>query len=268
MCPDLRNDPVTAAVAHEVHPTPPLPGSVVRVVSVLAVADETIESLWSTQVRSLDVDLILGAGDLPFDYLEYLTDALNAPCVFVPGNHDADLTGYSAGRAGWMRAGLPSTWPGPVGAVNADRKIVSAAGLRIAGLGGSIRYNGGPNQWTQRQQRRRARSLTRTKAWAERVRGDQRGIDILLTHSPPLGIGDDTDTAHVGFDCLGDVVQSLSPQLMLHGHIHPHGQTPEDLELHGTAIINTVGYTLLEIEPTGGAGESAAPTILRRRHGT
>ncbi len=237
-------------------------------VSVLAVADETIESLWNQQARSLGVDLILGAGDLPFEYLEYLTDVLNAPCVFVPGNHDADLTGYSAGRAGWLRAGLPSSWPGPVGGVNADRKIVSAAGLRIAGLGGSIRYNGGPNQWTQNQQRRRARSLTRTAAWAEKVRKDQRGIDILLTHSPPLGLGDDTDPAHIGFACLDGVVKSLRPQLLLHGHIHPHGRTPADLELHGSAVINTVGYTLLEIEPGRGIRADTPPRIVRRRHGT
>lgn len=238
------------------------------VVSVLAVADETIESLWSSQVRSLDVDLILGAGDLPFDYLEYLTDALNAPCVFVPGNHDADLTGYSAGRAGWMRAGLPSTWPGPVGAVNADRKIVDVAGLRIAGLGGSIRYNGGPNQWTQRQQRRRARTLTRTDSWNERFQRGYRSVDVLLTHSPPFGVGDDTDPAHIGFECLDDVVRSLRPQMLLHGHIHPHGRTPDDLELHGSVVVNTVGYTLFEIEPATLTSEPTSPTILRRRHGT
>jgi calcineurin-like phosphoesterase family protein len=243
-------------------------GTVVPVVSVLAVSDETIESLWSPQVKSLGVDLILGAGDLPFDYLEYLTDALNAPCVFVPGNHDADLTGYSAGKAGWMRAGLPATWPGPVGAINVDRRIVSAAGLRIAGLGGSIRYNGGPNQWTQRQQRRRSRTLTRTFAWNRNVRKDVRPVDILLTHSPPLGVGDDTDPAHVGFDCLDEVTRRLSPQLLLHGHIHPHGHTPDDLALHGAAVINTVGYTLLDVEPGGQRQHVEAPRIVRRRHGT
>lgn len=243
-------------------------GTVVLVVSVLAVSDETIESLWSPQVGSLNVDLILGAGDLPFEYLEYLTDALDAPCAFVPGNHDADLTGYSAGRAGWMRAGLPTTWPGPVGAVDVDRRIVSAAGLRIAGLGGSIRYNGGPNQWTQRQQRRRARTLTRRHAWLRGIGKNVRPIDILLTHSPPLGVGDGTDPAHIGFDCLDEVTRRLAPQLLVHGHVHPHGRTPEDLSLHGAAVINTVGYTLFEIEPGGQRPEFAAPKIVRRRHGT
>ena len=80
-------------------------------VSVLAVSDETVEFLWSSQVRSLGVDVILGAGDLPFAYLEYLSDQLNAPCVFVPGNHDVDLSGYSNKRSGWMRAGMPAQWP-------------------------------------------------------------------------------------------------------------------------------------------------------------
>ncbi len=102
-------------------------------VSVLAVSDETVEYLWSSQVRSLGVDVILGAGDLPFAYLEYLSDQLNAPCVFVPGNHDVDLSGYSNKRSGWMRAGMPAQWPGPTGAVNADGRIVTVAGLRIAG---------------------------------------------------------------------------------------------------------------------------------------
>ena len=82
-------------------------------VSVLAVSDETVEYLWSSQVRSLGVDVILGAGDLPFAYLEYLSDQLNAPCVFVPGNHDVDLSGYSNKRSGWMRRACPRSGQGP-----------------------------------------------------------------------------------------------------------------------------------------------------------
>ncbi len=65
---------------------------------VLAVADEVVEHLWTTRVRGHDVDLVLAAGDLPFDYLEFLSDALDRPCVFVPGNHDIDLGGYGSSR--------------------------------------------------------------------------------------------------------------------------------------------------------------------------
>ena len=112
---------------------------------VLAVSDEVVARLWTAWVKELAVDLILAAGDLPFAYLDYLSDTLDRPCVFVPGNHDPDLSGFRIVRGLWMRAGIPTSWPGPVGATNADANVVDAAGLRIAGLGGSIRYNDGAN---------------------------------------------------------------------------------------------------------------------------
>ncbi|MBM7414056.1 MULTISPECIES: metallophosphoesterase [Nocardiaceae] len=235
-------------------------------VTVLTVSDEVVEGLWNARTLPFDVDLVLGAGDLPFEYLEHLAEAADAPCVFVPGNHDADLTGYSAGRAGWMRAGLPSSWPGPDGAVNADRRIVSAAGLRIAGLGGSIRYRDGPNQWTERQQKRRSGSLIRTHTWHPLLRrgADAHGVDVLLTHSPPFGLGDAEDAPHRGFRCLDPLTERLRPQLLVHGHIHPHGTRPADRQLHGATVINTVGYALIDITPGG----DTAPIIERRRHGS
>ena len=235
-------------------------------VRVLAVSDETVDSLWCGPSRSFDVDLVLGAGDLPFDYLARLTDTFDAPCVFVPGNHDPDLSGYSRGKAGWLRAGLPARYPGPAGAVDADGRVVTAAGLRIAGLGGSIRYRPGPNQWTERQQRRRANALVRSASgWMHRLRrGPTRStVDIVLTHSPPRNVGDTEDPAHRGFRCLRDVVDKLRPQVLVHGHIHPHGIARPDLYLSGTRILNTVGYTLMDVTPG-----ASTPTITRRQHGT
>jgi calcineurin-like phosphoesterase family protein len=220
---------------------------------VLTVADEVVESLWTEWVhkRAGDVDLVLAAGDLPFDYLEYLADALNRPCVFVPGNHDLDLSGYSRSRGMSMRDGLPSDYPGPAGWVNADGRVVDVAGVRIAGLGGSIRYNGGPNQWTERQQARRAARVTRSASW--RRRRDGRGVDVLLTHSPPLGLGDRDDPPHRGFACLRTAVERMRPGLLLHGHIHPHGQPVPDRELGDTRIVNTVGHRILELPAQGEA---------------
>jgi calcineurin-like phosphoesterase family protein len=216
---------------------------------VLAVSDEVVEKLWTDRVRRLDVDLVLGAGDLPFDYLEYLTSALDRPCVFVPGNHDVDLAGYANVRGLWTRAGMPAEWPGPAGGVNVDAGVVDVAGLRIAGLGGSIRYNDGPNQWTERQQARRARRMARLAGW-RRLR-DGRGVDVLLTHSPPAGCGDQPDPPHRGFACLHDTVRRLRPQLLLHGHIHPHGSATPDRRLGGTRVVNVVGYQVFEVTPNG-----------------
>ncbi|MGH3877120.1 MAG: metallophosphoesterase family protein [Actinophytocola sp.] len=222
---------------------------------VLCVSDEVVEPLWTDWVRKRagDVALVIGAGDLPFDYLEYLSNELDRPCVYVPGNHDADLSGHER-RGLWIRDGLPVEWPGPTGGVNADAQVVDVAGLRIAGLGGSIRYNNGPNQWTERQQARRAAKVVRTAARLERR--DGRPVDVLLTHSPPKDCGDRDDPPHRGFACLHTVVERLRPNLMLHGHIHPHGQPVPDREIGKTRIVNTVGYRILDVPDAGGSDES------------
>ncbi len=207
---------------------------------VLTVSDEIVESLWTARVveRFGDVDLILAAGDLPFDYLDFLASALDRPLVFVPGNHDADLSGYTRRRGLWLHAGFPARYPGPEGAQNADGRVLEVAGLRIAGLGGSIRYNDGPNQWTERQQARRAARLVRAAR--------HHPVDVLLTHSPPRGVGDREDPPHRGFECLHMVVDRLKPAVLVHGHIHPHGQPVPDRVMGKTRVLNTVGYRILD----------------------
>lgn len=209
---------------------------------VLAVADEVEPALWTAAVHRHQVDLVLAAGDLPFDYLDFIASALDRPCVLVPGNHDPDLSGYRLRRGLWTRAGLPATWPGPPGAVNADGRVVELAGLRIAGLGGSVRYRPGPNQWTQREQARRARLL--------RWRARRGPVDVLLTHAPPRRCGDREDPPHHGFDCLHPLVAALRPRMLVHGHIHPHGEPVPDRQLHGTDVVNVVGHRLLELGRT------------------
>jgi predicted phosphodiesterase len=217
---------------------------------VLSVSDEIVEPLWTEWVheKAGDVAVVLGAGDLPFDYLEHLSNELNKPCVYVPGNHDADLSGHER-RGLWIRDGLPVEWPGPEGGVNADGQVVDVAGLRIAGLGGSIRYNDGPNQWTERQQARRAAKVSRMAA--RRQRRDGRRVDVLLTHSPPKDCGDRDDPPHRGFACLHTAVERMRPRLLLHGHIHPHGQPTPDRALGKTRVVNTVGYRILELPEVG-----------------
>ncbi|EOD65960.1 metallophosphoesterase family protein [Amycolatopsis vancoresmycina] len=210
----------------------------------LVVSDEVDERLWTDAVRAVSVDLVIGAGDLPYDYLAFLASALDAPCVFVPGNHDPDLSGYTRYGGLSMKDGFPTVWPGPAGGINADGRVVDVAGLRFAGLGGSIRYNDGPNQWTQRQQARRARGLVR-RARFRRWR-DGRDVDILLTHSPPLDLGDRPDPPHRGFACLHRTIEVLRPKWLLHGHIHPHGEPVPDRVAGATRIRNVVGHRIME----------------------
>ncbi|MEU3625040.1 metallophosphoesterase [Amycolatopsis coloradensis] len=215
----------------------------------LVVADEVEERLWTSAVHRLpaDLDLVVGAGDLPYDYLEFLAGALDVPCVFVPGNHDPDLSGYTRYGGLSMKDGFPAVWPGPAGGVNADGRIVDVGGLRFAGLGGSVRYNEGPNQWTQRQQARRARRLVRRARFRRWREGrDGRDVDVLLTHAPPRHCGDREDPPHHGFDCLHRTIESLRPKWLLHGHIHPHGEPVPDRVVGGTTVRNVVGHQIME----------------------
>lgn len=215
---------------------------------MLAVSDEVDEGLLADIGPVRGTELILACGDLPFDYLRYLTDALDVPLVFVPGNHDPDLTGYRTSRAGLtLRAGLPATAPWPPGAVNADGRVVDVLGLRLAGLGGCPRYSSGPNQYTDAQFARRARWLALRARWRGR---DGRGVDVLLTHAPPRGVGDGDDLPHRGFRALPALVSRLEPRLLLHGHIHPYGRRQPDRGLGGTTVRNVVPRQVFDI-PTG-----------------
>jgi len=215
---------------------------------VLAISDEVEPAFWTDAVRRLGtvtgVDLVLAAGDLPFDYVQHVCETLDRPGVFVPGNHDPDLTRYRNRRGVWFRDGMPAHWPGPQGAINADGRIVEEAGLRIAGLGGSLRYKPGPNQWTQAQQARRAQRLRLRAAWS-----GHRAVDVLLTHAPPRHCGDREDPAHQGFQCLHGLVRALRPKLLVHGHVHPFGMSTPDRWIGGTLVVNVVGHRVLELGP-------------------
>jgi len=59
-------------------------------VKILAVSDEVVERLYSlcTGGHFKDLELLIGCGDLPYNYLENLVTFLNVPLFYVPGNHD------------------------------------------------------------------------------------------------------------------------------------------------------------------------------------
>jgi predicted phosphodiesterase len=214
-------------------------------VRLLAVSDHVDEVLDHDPRVVGPVDLVVSCGDLPFDYLAHLMDALEAPVAFVAGNHDPDVSGYTTARSGLVvKAGLPAEPPWPPGAANADGHVVDVAGVRIAGLGGCRRYSDGPNQYTERQQRRRGRRLVTAARW-NKFR-DGRRVDLVLTHAPPLGVGDGDDDVHRGFAAHLDLIDRLRPPLLLHGHVD--GGAGSDR--HGDTVVrNVVGRHVLELEP-------------------
>ena len=210
---------------------------------ILAVADQVEERLDRTRLLELRPDLILACGDLPYGYLDFLVSTLNVPLLYVPGNHDPDL------RPGAPTLDIAETLEleprGPAGCVNVDGRLADEVGLRIAGLGGSIRYNRGPNQYTQAEMWWRALWLEVRLRLRRPFAGNR--LDVLVTHTPPLGVGDGPDPAHQGFAALLGLVRRLRPRLLVHGHLHPVSKPLPDRQLGSTTVVNAVGHRLLVI---------------------
>lgn len=209
---------------------------------ILAIADEVDEGLYTDKLTGLRPDLVVSCGDLPFDYLEYIVSRLDVPLVYVPGNHDAELR---SSDPTWTPLGADAPERGPLGCENADGRVVTAAGVRIAGLGGSMRYRRGPNQYTDAEMRWRALSLAvRVKLNPFRA---ARKVDVLLTHAPPLGWGSQDDVAHRGFAAFVPLVKDLAPKVLIHGHLHPYGRSKPERQLGGTLVVNAVPLRVVEI---------------------
>ena len=129
--------------------------------------------------------------------------------------------------------------------MNIDGRVVEAQGLRIAGLGGSLRYKRGANQYSQAQMVWRALKLE-LRIRLGRVRNGRK-LDILVTHAPPFGVGEAGDPAHVGLVAFLRLIHSLQPVLAVHGHVHPYGRTVPERRIHSTRVINVVPSRLIEL---------------------
>ena len=185
---------------------------------ILAIADEESPALWDHySPGKLDgYDLILACGDLKAEYLTFLVTMSHARLLYVPGNHD----------------GTYEEKP-PEGCDCIDDQLVVYNGIRILGLGGCLRYHDGPYQYTERQMRRRIARL-----WLALLR--TKGVDIVITHAPPRGLGDRDDPAHRGFEALVRLIDRWKPAYLLHGHVHlRYDHTlPREQAYGGTRVIN------------------------------
>lgn len=107
---------------------------------MLVIADEEAPNLQVHTLRGLAPELVLAAGDLPWSYLEFVGSCVDAPLVFVPGNHDPSISRPRRGLfSEYDAAGRREHHLRPLSATNAEQRIVTAAGLRFAGLGGCVR---------------------------------------------------------------------------------------------------------------------------------
>ena len=194
---------------------------------ILAIADEELMEFWDYYIpgRLKEYDLILSAGDLKAAYLSFIVTMARAPLLYIHGNHD---TGYAVTE--------------PEGCDSIDGKMVEYRGLRTLGLGGCLWYRPGDHQYSEKQMRRRIRKLR----WEIAKYG---GVDIILTHAPPKGVGDGEDRAHQGFECFLELMDTYRPRYLLHGHVHmSYGMSfQRERTYQDTQVINVCEKYVIDI---------------------
>jgi len=198
---------------------------------IMAIADEPAPRLWGDQCRAAleGIDLILSAGDLPARYLSFLTCFTSAPVVYVRGNHDDRY----------------ETEP-PEGCLCAEDAVLQVKGVRILGLGGSVRYRpDGRNMYTEREMADRIAGLRR------KIRKTG-GFDVLLTHAPLRGCGDQENLTHRGFECFRDLLREVRPAVMVHGHVHQAYSAffQRQREFEGIPVINACSCFAFDLPET------------------
>jgi predicted phosphodiesterase len=193
---------------------------------ILSVADKRHKALYDyfEPQRWRDIDLVISCGDLDAGYLSFLVTVINTPLLYVPGNHD------------YLYEENP-----PEGCDSIDGKVLDIRGVTVGGLGGSIWYNGGDLQYSEKQMSKKVKKIIRSA----RKAGD---LDIFVSHAPPRGIHDLPDRCHNGFCAFRDLIENLHPKVMLHGHTHEvYNKQDRETVIEGVRVINTFGYYVFEV---------------------
>lgn len=202
-------------------------------VKILCVSDiivSQLENAANLRRRYNDIDLVLSCGDLPAVYLEFITSVLNAPLLYVRGNHDQ---GYDER---------------PPGGENLHNRLVKFAGLSFVGLEGSMRYNRSDIQYTDGEMHTMVMRMAPRLGYRRWRRGH--GVDVFVAHSPPFGIHDANDLPHRGFKAFLNFLDWYRPRYMVHGHVHTYDRRVTTVtDYHETRIMNINPFTILEIEP-------------------
>jgi predicted phosphohydrolase len=181
-------------------------------------------------------DLLVLAGDLvPYEierdadlcsawfaseFAEWIAAGGAPETVAIAGNHDYWAQGVPAG-AHERLFGVDWTFL-------RDAAVTTRSGLRVYGT-----------PWTRDDYGSafEAPVSELSRIWA----AIPEGLDILITHCPPRGHGDELadngETIHMGTDEMAAAIARARPRLVLYGHAHQaHGYRAEDPE--GTRLAN------------------------------
>lgn len=232
---------------------------------ILCVSDMIDPLIYNQNASSLfsDIDMILCAGDLPMDYVDFIVSMFNKPTYFIFGNHNLNEFHYyhSSAHAPAEKRGETHGH----GAAYCGFRVIrdktlsfvdpvtgKKTPLLIAGVSGSRKYNNGLNQYSEGEMKRRLIGMIPSLLWNKLRYG--RYLDIFLTHASPRGIHDKEDPCHVGFECFNWFIKKFSPVYLVHGHIHLYDiRTRRITESGATTVVNAYAHCLIEFPKTGGS---------------
>lgn len=234
---------------------------------ILCVSDYVDPLIYNQNVKESfsDIDLILCAGDLPMDYVDFIVSVLNKPTYFIFGNHNlkdypyyhkearldshamSDYNDTSHGHGGFY-AGFKSFVNYDLHYI--DPKTGKETPLLIAGASGTVKYNKGMNQFTEFQMKMRLLKMVPQLLKNKRKYG--RYLDIFLTHASPRHIHDHEDPCHIGFECYNWFLDRFKPTYMVHGHIHLYDMREERIgKYFDTTVVNAYSHCVIELGDIG-----------------
>lgn len=165
---------------------------------ILFISDEPVPVLWEyfDSSRLDGIDMVISCGDLPPQYLSFIATFFVGPVLYIHGNHDECYIETP-----------------PDGCTCIDGRVYKFKGVRIAGLGGCMKYRNGIFQYTEKEM------FLRTLQLSLKILR-HRGLDIFVSHAPAYGINDGKDLPHQGFRCFHYLLQRFKPKYFIHGHMH------------------------------------------------
>lgn len=218
---------------------------------ILCISDQIDPLIYSMNIKERynDIDLVISAGDLPMEYLEFIVSSLNKPLFFVFGNHNLGALPYyhKQWRGNAELQAISEENIEGYGSTYIGFTTYREGGLLLAGVSGSIRYNSDIGQYTEFQMTCKLLALIPRLIYNKLRYG--RYLDVFVAHAAPFGIHDRKDPCHVGFKCFLWFIKKFKPRYFLHGHIHLYDlQTPRITVYEKTTIVNVFSHYLLEFE--------------------
>ena len=229
---------------------------------ILCLSDYVDPLIYNQNVRQTfsDIDLVLCAGDLPLDYVDFVVTMLNKPVYFIFGNHNLNDFSYYHKSARTEAEHLSNDYRNSNfghGGIYAGFKVLTdhtlcytdpktgkKTPLLIAGVSGSLMYNKGLNQYTEFQMKMKLFKMIPALIKNKIKYG--RYLDILLTHASPRHIHDKEDPCHKGFECFNWFIQKFKPAYMIHGHIHLYDAREKRITQAGdTTVLNAYAHWVI-----------------------